>query len=172
MFLKDLGTKKNHGRSKSLSLMATSMPWLTDGKRYDYLHRLRNTINCSRPRGPRVKAPPSNLPILSLRIKLSATCAAEGTWEVCLGLLLREGTCQKNKRISQQHPLDQTPGSEGETQHEWTECSTGAAQKSVQAAFFRVLGANRHFFHGGSSEPARRLAVPSHQSVKDLHHCK
>lgn len=29
---------------------------------------------------------------------------------------------------------------EGETQHKWTECSTGAVQKSVQAAFFRVLG--------------------------------
>lgn len=58
MFLKYLGTKKNHGRSKALFLMATSTPWLTDGEQYGYLHRLRNTINCSRPRGPRVKAPP------------------------------------------------------------------------------------------------------------------
>jgi hypothetical protein len=38
MFLKDLGTKKNHGRNKSLFLMATSTPWLTEGEQYMVTH--------------------------------------------------------------------------------------------------------------------------------------
>lgn len=142
--------------------MATSPPWPADGNSIWLPASAQQHYKLLRARGLGEGTPfyPTH-PFLSLRKKLSVTCAAEGTWEVCLRLLLREGTCQKSKRPPSSTPTrSDSWAQEEETQHEWAEYSTGAVQKSVQATFFRVLGQTGT----SSSKPASQLSRGAHLS--------
>lgn len=89
-------------------------------------------------------------------------CVARGTWEVCLGLLLRERVKRARGPPSSPPTSSVSCSQEEETQHKWAEYSTGAVRKSVQATFFRVLGQTGTFsMEVPQSQPGNLSRGPS-----------
>lgn len=79
---------------------------------------------------------------------------------MCWRLLLREGTCQKSKRTSQQYPYQiRLLASGRRNSTRMGRVFKRYCSKVTSGHLLQGPEANRHFFHGGSSKPASQLSV-------------
>lgn len=176
MLLKDAGTK-SHGRDQSLSLMATSTPWLTAGDSV-WLPVLsqQHYMLLSGTGGPCVWG----IPLLTYSSRPQPLGKAVGhMWLLRdLGSVLEgappegENTSEELEGLSALYPTrSDSWAQEEDTQHRWAKCSTGTVQNSVQATFFRVPGQNRHLSQWRflrSSQPPVQRAQPLSQRPSSL----